>query len=181
MTTENPLHWHPYKIVDIDIGENRTGFVGRAAAMRIDGIEVIVHCRTEADLASVGQALTDGQFDEDRIYKATLIRTEGIEVDILSVPVVPEETIPPVVGDTPVAPNVEGDLVADRIAPETVTLRREDGVPVVQYLGETDQQADDRMVDELRDQAEAQAEAQGDDVDDDGNPVVHGEHEDDEL
>lgn len=104
------LTWTPHEITAIDAP--RTGFIGRAAAMLIDGIECIVLCRNEVDLANVGTLLCTQGFDIDTIYKATLVHSTGVQV-----------VIPPVVPEVPAAPPVTPEM----------PVRLEDGQPVATY------------------------------------------------
>lgn len=81
LTPQAPLAWAPYLITEVIATDEtpRTGFVGRAAAMVINGVECIVMAQSDADLAMVGNTLVT-PFDTDQVYKATLIQSEGISV-----------------------------------------------------------------------------------------------------
>lgn len=93
--------WTPHEITSIETP--RTGFIGRAAAMLIDGIECVVLCRNEVDLGAVGTLLCTQGFDIETIYRATLIQSVGVEV------LLPAEV------------------------PESVPVRPDDGQPVATY------------------------------------------------
>lgn len=112
MKTKTPeaLAWAPYTLTNID--QPRTGFVGRAAAMRINGVECIVLCKNDEALAMVGATLTDNSFNPEMVYKATLIHSTGIEVEAIAVPVDEPGTVVAEADGTPV---------------------REDGAVIVEY------------------------------------------------
>lgn len=130
-TNSTPLTWMPYEITAVEASPDtpRMGFIGRAAAMRIDGIECIVMCRHDHQLAAVGDELTGGNFDPTKIYKATLIESAGIDVIVPDAPTV-EVPMKPVVPEVPVTP------VRD------VPLRGDDGLPVATYVSGADAQQD---------------------------------------
>lgn len=88
-----PLTWKPYKVVGLS-DHSRAAFLGRAAALIVDGIECVVHCRTVDDLAVVFGGLTGTPLDEERIYKATLVRSDSILVEDFIPETVAEEQIP---------------------------------------------------------------------------------------
>lgn len=93
----NPLSWTPYEITAIEC-DKRMGFIGRAAAMLIDGIEVIMTTRNDQELTRIGMLLTAGAFNPETIYKATVINSEGIQV------VIPEVAIPTLTSEVEPAP-----------------------------------------------------------------------------
>jgi hypothetical protein len=102
-TQIKPLAWTPYEITAVECN-NRMGFVGRAAAMFIDGIEVIMTTRNDVELKRIGAFLTMGNFDAETIYKATVINSEGIQV------VIPEVTIPTLTSEVEPAPDVPREI-----------------------------------------------------------------------
>lgn len=123
---DKPFTWAPHEITNVEasVDAPRTGMVGRAAAMRVDGIECLVLCRTESDLDNLGNYLLrpmGKEFDLSSIYKATLIHSTGIEV-----------AIPPVQPEVPVAP----PLVP--VVPPGTPVRGDDGEPVATYKEEND-------------------------------------------
>lgn len=117
----------PYKIASVKC-ENRTGFIGRAVAMNVGGIECVLMARNDADLANVGRAMFNGEYNPERIYRATMIQSVGIDV------VQPEVQVPvqPVVPEVPVAPAKPGKS----------PVRSDDGVPVVKYKNDKPDVAD---------------------------------------
>ena len=117
-----PFSWMPYQLTAIEVGETRNGFIGRSAAIRIDGVEVIIMTRHEHELLRVGNLLTDGKFDIEQIYKTTLIHTEGVEV------IVPDETVHAMIQDIPPAEHVTTDP-AD--GPHTEPGATPEGVPTI--------------------------------------------------
>lgn len=132
-----PHSWTPYEItgVDASVDEPRMGFIGRAAAMRINGVEVIVMCRHDHELVAVGGTLAYG-FDPKLIYKATLIHSSGIQITVPEQPAAPatvvEETIAEPVVEQPAAPATVVEEPAVVVQPETL-VRGDDGVPLVSY------------------------------------------------
>ena len=126
MNAQHHTIWTPHEITYVEASEDepRKGFVGRAVAMRTQGVEFILFCRNEADLGKMGEVLNvPGGFDLNAIYKATLIHSSGIEVNIPPAPK-PEE---------PVAPPVEPEQpAATPLSPE-VPVRGDDGAPIVTY------------------------------------------------
>lgn len=78
--------WTPHRVLDIEVGPQRTAMIGRAFASIIDGVECIFLVKTDADAEALGKHL-HGKFDTSEVYKATLIETVGIEVAIAPVPV----------------------------------------------------------------------------------------------
>lgn len=139
------LAWTPYTLTHID--QPRTGFVGRAAAMRINCVECIVLCKSDDALAMVGATLTDNSFNPEMIYKATLIQSMGIEVEAVEVPV--EEVQP---SEGPVVAETDGTPV------------RGDGVPVAEYAAEKTHPSADTPLDKTT--VEETASAFGNDDDD---------------
>ncbi len=131
-------NWIPHQIghVQCDDAPNlRTGFIGRAAAMFINGTDCIVLCKNDFDLMLVGKELTHSKFDDTQIYKATLIQSVGIDV------VMPEEVEPVIVsGDTLVITGAQ-DAMQERdeserqgmVVNEDGTPTRADGVAVAKY------------------------------------------------
>lgn len=146
MTTQNNsvpphLNWVPYKIIDIEIDAERTGFIGRSAAMIIDGEEVIVMTRHDHQLEKVVKAIT-GDFNPDAVYKTTMLSTMGIEVFVPEQPVeeIPiklppaELEVPDAVVDTPVAPPTPGTYMGKPIAEYKTT-----GAPQAEEVDDPDE------------------------------------------
>ncbi len=127
-TNLNPLSWTPHEIthVEASVEEPRAGFVGRAAAMRIDGVECIVMCRSDDALITVGHRLTAGQFDGSLIYKATLINSVGIDVVLQETP-----PAPPIVPEVQPTPTTEVEEPATPVS--DIPVRKDDGLPVATY------------------------------------------------
>lgn len=91
--TQPHAAWVPYGIesvsfeVPVGVGyEPRTGFIGRGVAMIVDGIEVYLMARTVDDLAAAFGSITAKSLDETRIYRTTLIQSEGVEVTAIDRP-----------------------------------------------------------------------------------------------
>jgi hypothetical protein len=131
-TNLKPLSWAPYDIthVEASVEEPRTGFIGRAAAMRINDIECIVVCQTPWLLEQVGRHLTGKEFNRNLIYKATVINSVGIEV---AIPPAPQETppAPPIVPEVQPTPTTEAEEPATPVS--DIPVRKDDGLPVATY------------------------------------------------
>lgn len=80
-----PHTWPPRTIAEIEPGP-RSAFIGRAMAITLAGVEVIVVCQNLDDLTLVGDLLLLHDFDPAVIYKATVIHTQGITVEDLPEP-----------------------------------------------------------------------------------------------
>lgn len=84
MTNEQALSahrvWTPHTITHLV--EPSPGFIGRAAAMVIDGIEVVLLARTIDDLAAAIGSITQVPLDESMVYKVTLLQSTMVEVDV---------------------------------------------------------------------------------------------------
>lgn len=145
-TNLNPLSWTPHEIthVEASVEEPRAGFVGRAAAMRIDGVECIVMCRNDGDLTSVGCNLTDDNFDPRVIYKATLINSAGIDVVLQETP-----PAPPIVPEVQPTPTTEAEEPATPVS--DIPVRKDDGLPVATYksVDREIREAGERAIDHL--------------------------------
>lgn len=99
--------WKPHTITAIDCASERTGFIGRSVALVIHGVECVLSARTVDDLATVFGSVVGEPLDESRIYKSTMIQSEGVEIVIPEVetsPVVPEV---PASSDDAIVPNDE--------------------------------------------------------------------------
>lgn len=149
---QTPLQWTPYQLVSVDPELSKSCFIGRAVAMRINGVECIVMTRAATDLENVGDYLTDGAFDVASHYKATLIQSDGVEIIIpenppeLPVNLPPaEQEIPPVVPEVPAKPTkqpkvplYEGSPVVTYADPGAAagesTASEEADVPVVRFI-----------------------------------------------
>lgn len=133
-TLQAAFGWTQYQIanIELDIGDppaRRTGLIGTAAAVRINGIEAMIVTRGKVDLQAIAEHLVEGyQFNEDHIGKVMLIAPDGVEVEI---PDTPEElpiAIPPAeekVVETPPEENANhsGTQVPVR-----------DGRPTIKYI-----------------------------------------------
>lgn len=140
MTTK-PFSWTPHTITGVHATEDepRTGYIGRAAALSIGGVESIVLCRNEADLEKVGKHLMGANhFDINLIYKATLIHSAGIAIRL------PEE--PEEVEETPAAAPIEPEVVPTPPLNPEMPVRGDDGVPVVTYSPEPVEMVSDAKV-----------------------------------
>lgn len=83
MTTEAPFEWTPHTILEIDcFTKERTGYIGRAVAVRQNGVEFIVLAKNEEQLNLVTLNFMGFEIDPSTIYKATAIASEGIEVKL---------------------------------------------------------------------------------------------------
>jgi len=90
MTTEQTplqtmptLNWPPHNISAISV--ERKGLIGRATCFQIGGVDVVVLCRTEADLQAVYERINENVanvplFDPGLVERSTLISSAGVEV-----------------------------------------------------------------------------------------------------
>ena len=90
MTTEQTplqtmptLNWPPHNISAISV--ERKGLIGRATCFQIGGVDVVVLCRTEADLQAVYERINENVanvplFDPALVERSTLISSAGVEV-----------------------------------------------------------------------------------------------------
>jgi len=135
-TPQIPFSWMPYQIANVECPEvpQRTGFIGRVAAMRINGVECFVLCKNDDDLSMVGNTLTHEDYDPALIYKATLIQSTGIEVVIPETPVI--ESAQDAMQERDQSERDGLILTGDALVPTGDAVRAEDGVPVARYVAE---------------------------------------------
>lgn len=74
-----PHEWQPHVLAEVEcFNQPRTAFIGRAVAVREAGLEFIVMAKNAEQLDLVTQNFLGLEIDADRIYKATMISSEGI-------------------------------------------------------------------------------------------------------
>ena len=107
---EPPFEWKPYVITEIDTWtKQRTGFIGRAAALRQNGMEFVIMAKSAEDIDLVTRNFMGFAINLEGVYKATMIASEGVAIEELPEvevpPVVPEEqAVPPVTPEEPATP-----------------------------------------------------------------------------
>ena len=105
---DTPFEWKPHVITEIDTTtKERTGYIGRAVALRQNGLEFVIMAKTAEDVDLVAQNFLGISIDTDKVYKATMVSSEGVEVKL-----------PPVVPDTPIVPTIPEEPAAPAAAAE---------------------------------------------------------------
>lgn len=101
-TVEAPFDWKPHVITEIDtFTKQRTGYIGRAVALRQNGMEFIVMAKTAEEIDLVTRNFMGFTIDLEAVYKATMISSEGVSIEPT-----PEVETPPVVPEQPATPPV---------------------------------------------------------------------------
>lgn len=105
-----PFDWKPHMITEIDtFTKQRTGYIGRAVALRQNGMEFIIMAKTADEIDLVTRNFMGFAINLEGVYKATMISSEGVSIEDLPEvevpPVVPEEqAVPPVTPEEPATP-----------------------------------------------------------------------------
>lgn len=78
---EVPQSWTPHLLTNIEcFNAPRTGFMGRAVALRQNGLEFVILAKDESQLDLVTQNFLGIETDGQRTYAATLISSDGVEI-----------------------------------------------------------------------------------------------------